>query len=75
MNLLLRGKTASTDWADYRDFCLQACVEISQSGTPVALFGSAVPVHFESLKRRACFSTLYYLALTCNPDVMPGFNR
>ena len=43
---------------------------ISQSGRPVVLFGGGSPYEFERLHRRKYFSTIHYLALTCDPSVL-----
>jgi hypothetical protein len=51
---------------------LRLCLNIGQSGRPVALFGAGigVPDALEPLVERRFFSTLHYLALTCDDDVL-----
>jgi broad-specificity NMP kinase len=49
---------------------LRMCKNIAQSGRPVVLFGagSGVPENLEDCVERRYFSTLHYLALTCDDD-------
>jgi hypothetical protein len=59
----------------YRDFFetrLRLCKNIAQSGMPVVLFGAGmgIPENMESCVERRYFSRLYYLALTCEDDVL-----
>ncbi len=60
---------------NYRDFCetwLSMCAHISQSGRPVVLFGAGtgVPSNMEPCIFRRYFSSLHYLALTCDDEVL-----
>lgn len=58
------------DYREYREMWLRLCKNISQAGKPVVLCGSAVPSQFEDCNERRYFSQLYYLALTCNDDLL-----
>jgi hypothetical protein len=56
---------------NYRSFFatwLRLCMNIGQAGRPVALFGAgfAVPANIEGLVERRYFSSVRYLALTCD---------
>ena len=60
---------------NYRDFFetwLRMCKNIGQSGRPVVLFGAGtgVPTNLEPCIERRYFTDLYYLALTCDDDVL-----
>ena len=60
---------------DYRDFFetwLRVCKNISQAGRPVALFGAGfgVPANLERCVERRYFSTLHYLALVCDEQIL-----
>ena len=60
---------------NYRDFFetwLRLAKNISQSGRPVVLFnaGMAVPHNVEPCVERRYFSTVYYLALVCDDEVL-----
>lgn len=70
------------DYRTYRSLWLNLCLNIAQSGRPVALYGSVVPGQFEALPTRPYFSRIYYLALVCAPEVLaerlrarPGWRR
>ena len=67
--LLMKG-LADAGWDRYRNTWLWVCFNIAQSGRPVALFGSAMPSDFENAPRRKYFSTIHYLALTCDSETM-----
>lgn len=59
----------------YREFFerwLRMCKNIGQSGRPVALFGAGtgVPENMEPRIERRYFSTLHYLALVCDDEVL-----
>jgi gluconate kinase len=58
------------DYRDYRELWLRMCKNISQSGKPVALFGSAIPSQYEDCIERRYFSEIYYLALICDDDLL-----
>ncbi len=64
-DLLWRKGFAESEKQDYRDLWLDVCCHISQSGRPVALFGSATPSEFENSFNRQYFTTIHYLVLTC----------
>lgn len=60
---------------NYRAFFetwLRMAKNIGQSGRPVVIFGAgfAVPKNLEPCVERRYFSTLHYLALTCDDDVL-----
>ena len=67
-DMLLIEEYTKSGWQEYRNIWLWMCFNISQSGRPVALFGSAPPPDFEDAHRRKYFSTIYYMALTCDSD-------
>jgi shikimate kinase len=59
----------------YRDFFetwLRVCKNISQSGRPVILFGAGmgVPDNLENCIERRYLSTIHYLALTCEDEIL-----
>ena len=60
---------------NYRNFIetwLRVCKNISQSGQPVVLFGAGtgVPENIEPCVERRYFSSVHYLALTCEDEVL-----
>jgi DNA-directed RNA polymerase subunit RPC12/RpoP len=69
-DMLLIKEFTGSGWQEYRDIWLWVCLNISQSGRPVALFGSASPSDFENAPRRKYFSAIHYLALTCDRGVL-----
>jgi len=65
------GLTDPTD--DYRQFrasWLRMAGMIHQSGRPVVLCGTVVPVQFERCAERVFVGDIHYLALVCEPDVL-----
>jgi ribose 1,5-bisphosphokinase PhnN len=59
----------------YRDFFeiwLRICKNIAQAGRPVVLFGAGagVPDNLEPCVERRYFSTIHYLALTCEDAIL-----
>lgn len=58
------------DYREYRDMWLRVCKNISQSGKPVVLCGSAIPEQFENCTERRYFSNLHYLALVCEDGML-----
>ena len=64
--------TPEDGYNDYFRLWLRLAAHISQSGRPVALFGAgfAVPHSVEPLPERRLFSTVHYLALVCDEDVL-----
>ncbi|MGB9180483.1 MAG: AAA family ATPase [Pyrinomonadaceae bacterium] len=59
-----------TDYREYRETWLRLCKNISQAGKPVVLCGAAVPAQFEQCVERRYFSTLHYLALVCEDEIL-----
>lgn len=59
-------------YPEYFNTWLRMCKNINQSGQPVALFGAGlgVPGNLEGCVERRYFSTLHYLALVCDDDVL-----
>jgi predicted kinase len=69
--LWMAGLTDPTD--DYRQFratWLRMAGMIHQSGRPVVLCGTVVPVQFERCAERVFVGDIHYLALVCEPDVL-----
>ncbi len=62
-----QGKNAVME---YRNFWLEVCAHVSQSGRPVALFGSASHFEFEKCHARRYFSDVHYLALVSRSEVL-----
>jgi hypothetical protein len=58
------------DFAGFRRTWLRTAAMIHQSGRPVLLCGTVVPVQLERWPERALFSDIHYLGLVCDPDVM-----
>ena len=65
-----RYNTPEDDYAAYRSLWMRMCANVSQGGKPVVLCGCCVPQQFESRPERRYFSSLHYLALTCEEDVL-----
>ncbi len=61
-----------TGYHNYFETWLRVCMNISQAGRPVVLFGAGigVPNNAESCIERRYFSVLHYLALTCDDDTL-----
>ena len=49
---------------------LRIAKNIGQAGRPVVLCGTAFPEQFEDCPERRYFSTLYYLTLVCDDDLL-----
>lgn len=62
--------TPDDDYRNYREIWLKLCSNISQIGLPVVLCGCAVPKQFELCNGRSEFTSLYYLAIVSNDDVL-----
>ena len=62
--------TPQDDYRSYRNLWLRVAKNISQGGRPVVLCGSAMPDQFEACPERRYFTTLYYLAIVCNEEVL-----
>jgi 2-phosphoglycerate kinase len=70
---ILWGKVPATpadNYRDYRNTWLRVAKNIGQAGRPVVLCGTAVPEQFEECPERRYFSTLYYLAMVCDDDLL-----
>lgn len=64
--------TPGDNYAAFRTSWLRLCLSLNQSGRPVVLFsaGMVVPANVEPLVERRYFSTVRYLALTCDDVVL-----
>ena len=60
----------ATDYRNYRETWLRVCKNISQAGKPVVLCGAGVPAQFEQCIERRYFSSVHYLALICEDDIL-----
>ncbi|MFC4001773.1 AAA family ATPase [Prauserella oleivorans] len=54
----------------FRSTWLRMAAMIHQNGRPVVLCGTVVPPEFEPLPERVFFSSIHYLALVAEPDVL-----
>jgi len=61
-----RFNTPETNYLEYRELWLRMAKNISQSGKPVIMFGTAMPDQFEKCAERRYFSNIYYIALVCD---------
>jgi predicted kinase len=62
--------TPQDGYRTYRTLWLRLANNISQSGKPVVLVGSAIPAQFEVCSERRYFDALHYLALIADDDVL-----
>ncbi len=62
--------TPDDDYRNYRELWLRLCSNISQIGMPVVLCGCAVPKQFELCNGRNGFTSIYYLAVVSDDDVL-----
>jgi hypothetical protein len=64
--------TPETGYRDFFETCLRVCMNISQAGRPVVLFGAGigVPDNLEACIGRRYFPGLHYLALTCDDEIL-----
>jgi predicted kinase len=64
--------TPEDNYNSYFRMWFRLAAHISQSGRPVALFGAgfAVPHNSETLPERRLFSTIHYLGLVCDDEVL-----
>jgi len=64
--------TPEDNYYDFFDTWLRLAKNIGQSGRPVVLFGAGtgVPSNLENCIERRYFSTIHYLALVCDDDVL-----
>ena len=70
---ILWGRVPTTpedNYRDYRNTWLRVAKNISQAGRPVVLGGTALPDQFEDCPERRYFTTLHYLALVCDDDLL-----
>ena len=58
------------DFRQFRSTWLRMAAMIHQSGRPVVLVGTVVPVQLERCPERAFVGEIHYLALVCDPDVL-----
>jgi hypothetical protein len=58
------------NYSTFRNVWLRIAKNIGQSGRPVVLCGTALPDQFEECPERRYFSTLYYLTLVCDDDLL-----
>lgn len=58
------------DYREYRELWLTLCGNISQIGLPVVLCGCAVPKQFESCRNRNEVSSIHYLAVVSDDEVL-----
>lgn len=58
------------DYASFRQTWLRMVAMINQSGRPVVLCGTVVPVQFERRPERPLLDTIHYLALTCADEAL-----
>ncbi len=64
--------TPENNFRDFFETWLRVCKNIAQAGRPVVLFGAGmgVPDNLETCVERRYFTTIHYLALMCNHDVL-----
>ncbi len=62
--------TPEDNYRSYRNLWLRVAKNIGQAGRPVVLCGTALPEQFEDCPERRYFSTLYYLAMVCDDDLL-----
>ena len=62
--------TAEHNYQDYRNVWLWVAKNVSQSGRPVVLCGTAIPDQFETCPERLYFSTLHSFALVCDDRLL-----
>jgi predicted kinase len=69
---LLWRREYEADHEGFRRLWLRLAADIALSGRPVVIFGAgfAVPHNIETLEERAAFSSVHYLAVTCEDDVL-----
>lgn len=62
--------TPGGDYHEYRNMWLRVAKNIGQAGRPVVLCGTALPEQFETCPERRYFSTLHYLAIVCEDELL-----
>lgn len=65
-----RFNTPNNQYREYRELWLRMAKNMSKAGKPVILFGTAMPEQLESCVERRYFSTIFYLALVCEKNVL-----
>ena len=55
---------------DFRTVWLRVAKNVGQNGRPVVLCGTGIPEEFETCPERRYFSTLHYLALVCDDQLL-----
>jgi len=63
-------RDAADDFGLFRSTWLRMAAMIHQSGRPVVLCGTVVPIQFERCPQRALVGDIHYLGLVCEPDVL-----
>src|SRR6266704_322928 len=64
-------KTSPTEkYSSWSNVWLRIAKNVGQAGRPLVLCGTALPEHFEECPERRYFSTLYYLTLVCDDDLL-----
>jgi broad-specificity NMP kinase len=58
------------NYKSFRDHCLRVAKNISQSGRPVVLSGTAVPEGYVNSPESRYFSDIHYLALICDDEAL-----
>jgi len=58
------------NYRDYRNLWLRVAKNVGQSGRPVVLCGTATPEQFEACPERRYFSTLHYLTMICDDQIL-----
>jgi len=58
------------NYRDYRNLWLRVAKNVGQSGRPVVLCGTATPEQFEACPERRYFSTLHYLTMICDDQLL-----
>lgn len=66
----LISATAENNYRDYRNAWLRIAKNIGQAGRPVVLCGTATPGQFEACPERRYLSTLHYLAIVCDDELL-----
>jgi predicted ABC-type ATPase len=70
---ILWGQVAATpddNYRSYRNAWLRIAKNIGQGGRPVVLCGTALPDQIEPCPERRYFTTVHYLALVCDDDLL-----
>ncbi|HTK09852.1 MAG TPA: AAA family ATPase [Ktedonobacteraceae bacterium] len=62
--------TEENGYQEYRNMWLRMAKNIGQAGRPVVLCGTVLPEQCERCPERRYFSTLHYLSLVCEDDLL-----